>query len=127
MAGSTPTDEATHQQRDRAQARYVARGYMPLKRFQDKHDLSHDELHVAGVLRYLQPRDPNTVPHTVVGAKAKDCLLLSTKWQLILVKPGQEEKFAALCYRGTRLLSNRPVLPSLSPLGLCGPGLFQAA
>ncbi|MBK8612513.1 MAG: hypothetical protein IPN85_03330 [Flavobacteriales bacterium] len=91
------TDEATHQQRDRAQARYVARGYMPLKRFQDKHDLSHDELHVAGVLRYLQPRDPNTVPHTVVGAKAKDCLLLSTKWQLILVKPGQEEELLRRC------------------------------
>ncbi|MBL0036292.1 MAG: hypothetical protein IPP26_11175 [Flavobacteriales bacterium] len=55
------------------------------------------KLRVAGVLRYLQPRDPNTVPHTVVGAKAKDCLLLSTKWQLILVKPGQEEELLRRC------------------------------
>lgn len=93
----TAMDEATDQQRDRAQARYVARGYMPLKHFQDKYDLSHDALHVAGVLRYLQPRDPNTVPNTVLGSKAKDCLLLSTKWQLILVKPGQEEELLRRC------------------------------
>ena len=93
----TSTDAATQQQRDRAQARYTARGYMPLAQFQKKYDTSYDELHVAGVLRYLQPRDPNTVPNTVVGPKAKDCLLLSTKWQLITVKPGQEAELWRRC------------------------------
>lgn len=68
--------------------RYEAKGYLHLDGFLQRHGLNHDELVVAGVLRY---KNTTTGPLLIVGPKGKPCLLLSSRWQLLLVRPGQEQ------------------------------------
>jgi hypothetical protein len=93
----TPPDPTFLAAKDRALIQYVRRGYRPLDEFRTLYDLSSDELIVAGVLRHLEHRDPTKQAVLVVGAKAKDCLFLSSRWQFILVKPGMEHTFLERC------------------------------
>ena len=76
---------------------YVHKGYLPLEQFMTRHGLSTEGLIVAGVLRYKRTRAANGDALLVVGNKAKPCLLLSTHWQMILVKPGMEQSLLKLC------------------------------
>jgi len=92
-----PLDPVHEARRDRVIANYERRGYLRLDRFMTSHGISTDELIVAGVLRYTDRRSPDRIALLVVGAKAKDCLLLSTRWQLILVKPGMEADLLKRC------------------------------
>lgn len=80
-----------------ALARHIRRGYMPLERFQDLYGIGHDQLIVAGVLRYLEHRDPEKIPNIDVGHKARHCLMCSTRWQTFFVRPGMEDELLGLC------------------------------
>lgn len=80
-----------------AEQRYVKRGFLPLDVFRARYDLSFDTLVVAGVLRYLDRKDPEKIAAYVVGAKAKTLLLMSTRWQLTFVRPGMVEQLLELC------------------------------
>lgn len=77
--------------------RYEARGYMTLDRFQTMYKLNFDDLIVCGVIRYLEHRDPDKMANVDVGAKARHCLLCSTRWQTFFVRPGMADELYALC------------------------------
>ncbi len=62
-----------------------------LDRFMDRYKVGRDELHVSGVLRYLEHRDPDAIADVDVGPKARHCLLCSTRWQTFFVRPGMAE------------------------------------
>lgn len=81
---------------EEAAARLERRGYEPLGAFIRRNNLSMDELVVAGVLRYLEHRDPEQVANIDVAPKAMHCLMLSTRWQRIFVRPGMAEALLQL-------------------------------
>jgi hypothetical protein len=81
---------------EEAIARYERRGYWTLDRFMDRYKVERDELHVSGVLRYVEHRDPDAVANIAVGTKARHCLLCSTRWQTFFVRPGMAEELYRL-------------------------------
>ena len=85
------------EQQIQVELRYMKRGFMRLDTFLECHELSTHKLIVAGVLRYLDRRGPAKDAIIVVGDKAKSMLMLSTRWQMIMVKPGMVDKLLALC------------------------------
>ena len=93
-----PIDTAFQEMQVQAEQRYVKRGYLPLYEFIARYGLTFDTLVVAGVLRYLDRRGPdNKIADYVVGEKAKALLLISTRWQFTLVRPGMEEELLECC------------------------------
>lgn len=81
---------------DEAVARMVHRGYEPLEAFNRRHDVSQDELVVAGVLRYAEGRKVDSLARLTIGPKAKHCLMHSARWHQIYVRPGMSEALLAL-------------------------------
>jgi hypothetical protein len=90
-------DDAFLAMQAKVEKRYVKRGFLPLNVFIASHDLTSDTLVVAGVLRYLDRKNPERIANIVVGEKAKDLLLMSIRWQLTMVKPRMEEKLLERC------------------------------
>jgi hypothetical protein len=81
---------------ERAIERYERRGYITLERFQTTHKVEHNELILSGVLRYLEHRDPEKIASLDVGPKARHCLMYSTRWKTIFVKPGMSSELYRL-------------------------------
>lgn len=81
---------------EEAVARLQRRGYVLLQDFQQRHGIGTDELIVSGVLRYLEHRSAGRLPNMDVGPKAKHCLMCSTRWQRLFVRPDMESTLLEL-------------------------------